>query len=183
MWPTADGCQLDANKKREGRCAWSERGKVGEGKMHQGWWLNLLNIFIQCCICDFTLYQKLNLEEDLESILCVLVTLVLGVSALTLISLFSLCNIAVIAQLIQYIQNQIEMLLYHMKCLLINFILLLCHVAALVKSIGLRNDGRLDDRSYWVSHSASLSIPMAVPLVYPRMISIHDLASKVQMIG
>ncbi|KAG1331481.1 Protein transport protein Sec24-like [Cocos nucifera] len=56
--------------------------------------------------------------------------------------------------------------------------LLPLYTLALVKSIGLRNDGRLDDRSYWVSRSASLSIPMAFPLVYPRMISIHDLASK-----
>lgn len=52
-------------------------------------------------------------------------------------------------------------------------------VPALIKSIGLRNDGRLDDRSYWVSHVASLSILLAVPLVYPRMISLHDLTSKV----
>ncbi|XP_008810270.2 protein transport protein Sec24-like At4g32640 [Phoenix dactylifera] len=56
--------------------------------------------------------------------------------------------------------------------------LLPLYTLALVKSIGLRNDGWLDDRSYWVSRSASLSILLAVPLVYPRMISIHDLASK-----
>ncbi|KAJ6813483.1 protein transport protein Sec24-like [Iris pallida] len=52
------------------------------------------------------------------------------------------------------------------------------YTLALVKSIGLRNDGRLDDRSYWASYAASLSITLAVPLVYPRMLSIHDLTSK-----
>ncbi|KAG1370090.1 hypothetical protein COCNU_15G004560 [Cocos nucifera] len=56
--------------------------------------------------------------------------------------------------------------------------LLPLYTLALVKSIGLQNDGRLDDRSYWVSHVASLPISLAVPLVYPRMISIHDLVSK-----
>ncbi|RRT71466.1 hypothetical protein B296_00015532 [Ensete ventricosum] len=50
--------------------------------------------------------------------------------------------------------------------------------SALAKSIGLRNDGRLDDRSYWISHVASISISLAIPLVYPRMISIHDLTTK-----
>ncbi|KAJ6842510.1 protein transport protein Sec24-like [Iris pallida] len=52
------------------------------------------------------------------------------------------------------------------------------YTLALIKSIGLRNDGRLDDRSYWASYAASLSISLAVPLVYPRMLSIHDLTSK-----
>lgn len=56
--------------------------------------------------------------------------------------------------------------------------LLPLYTLALAKSAGLRNDGRLDDRSYWISHAASLSISLAVPLVYPRMISIHDLTSK-----
>ncbi|WOL14443.1 protein transport protein Sec24-like [Canna indica] len=56
--------------------------------------------------------------------------------------------------------------------------LLPLYTLALVKSIGLRNDGRLDDRSYWVSHVSSLSISLAIPLVYPRMISIHDLTTK-----
>nr|CAD1831562.1 unnamed protein product [Ananas comosus var. bracteatus] len=56
--------------------------------------------------------------------------------------------------------------------------LLPLYTLALIKSIGLRNDGRLDDRSYWVSHVASLSILLAVPLVYPRMISLHDFTSK-----
>ncbi|KAI3856414.1 hypothetical protein MKW92_012316 [Papaver armeniacum] len=56
--------------------------------------------------------------------------------------------------------------------------LLPLYLLALVKSIGLRSDGRLDERSYWVSRVASLPIPLAVPLVYPRMMSIHDLLSK-----
>ncbi|XP_073013012.1 protein transport protein SEC24 C-like [Typha latifolia] len=56
--------------------------------------------------------------------------------------------------------------------------LLPLYTLALIKSTGLRSDGRLDDRSYWVSHAASLSILLAVPVVYPRMISIHDLISK-----
>ncbi|XP_042467740.1 protein transport protein Sec24-like At4g32640 isoform X2 [Zingiber officinale] len=56
--------------------------------------------------------------------------------------------------------------------------LLPLYTLALVKSIGLRNDGRFDDRSYWASHVMSLSISLAVPLVYPRMISIHDLTAK-----
>ncbi|KAL6005839.1 Protein transport protein Sec24C [Asimina triloba] len=45
-------------------------------------------------------------------------------------------------------------------------------------TLGLRTDGRIDDLSYWVSHVASLLTPLAVPLVYPRMMAIHDLASK-----
>ncbi|XP_058102965.1 protein transport protein SEC24 C-like [Magnolia sinica] len=56
--------------------------------------------------------------------------------------------------------------------------LLPLYTLALAKSVGLRTDGRVDDRSYWVSHVASLSTPLAVPLVYPRMMAIHNLASK-----
>ncbi|THU46580.1 hypothetical protein C4D60_Mb09t06430 [Musa balbisiana] len=56
--------------------------------------------------------------------------------------------------------------------------LLPLYTLALAKSIGLRNDGRLDDRSYWISHVESISISLAIPLVYPRMISIHDLTTK-----
>uniref|UniRef100_A0A453K554 Gelsolin-like domain-containing protein n=1 Tax=Aegilops tauschii subsp. strangulata TaxID=200361 RepID=A0A453K554_AEGTS len=50
--------------------------------------------------------------------------------------------------------------------------------SALTKSIGLRNDGRLDDRSYWVSIVSSVSVSLAVPLVFPRMIALHDLTSR-----
>ncbi|PKA54480.1 Protein transport protein Sec24-like CEF [Apostasia shenzhenica] len=56
--------------------------------------------------------------------------------------------------------------------------LLPLYTLALTKGIGLRNDGRLDDRAYWVSHAGALSVPLAVPMVYPRMIPIHDLNLK-----
>jgi protein transport protein SEC24 len=52
-------------------------------------------------------------------------------------------------------------------------------LSALIKSIGLRNDGRIDDRSYWVSIVSSISVFLAVPLVFPRMIALHDLTSRV----
>ncbi|GAB4826005.1 Protein transport protein Sec24C [Ancistrocladus abbreviatus] len=56
--------------------------------------------------------------------------------------------------------------------------LLPLYTLALIKSTGLRTDGRIDDRSFWINYVSSLSTPLAVPLVYPRMISIHDLQSK-----
>lgn len=56
--------------------------------------------------------------------------------------------------------------------------LLPLYTLALIKSIGLRTEGRIDDRSFWINYVSSLSTPVAVPLVYPRMISIHDLESK-----
>ncbi|XP_037433476.1 protein transport protein Sec24-like CEF [Triticum dicoccoides] len=56
--------------------------------------------------------------------------------------------------------------------------LLPLYTLALTKSIGLRNDGRLDDRSYWVSIVSSVSVSLAVPLVFPRMIALHDLTSR-----
>uniref|UniRef100_A0A2N9EU74 Sec23/Sec24 trunk domain-containing protein n=1 Tax=Fagus sylvatica TaxID=28930 RepID=A0A2N9EU74_FAGSY len=49
---------------------------------------------------------------------------------------------------------------------------------ALMKSTGLRNDGRIDDRSIWINYVSSLSTPLAIPLVYPRMVAIHNLGSK-----
>lgn len=52
------------------------------------------------------------------------------------------------------------------------------YTLGLTKSIGLRTDARLDDRSYWVNRAASLAVSLGVPFVYPRMISIHDLNSK-----
>nr|CAN70226.1 hypothetical protein VITISV_020350 [Vitis vinifera] len=48
---------------------------------------------------------------------------------------------------------------------------------ALIKSIGLRTDGRIDDRSFWINYVSPLSTPLAIPLVYPRMMAIHDLNS------
>ncbi|KAK6943082.1 Sec23/Sec24, helical domain [Dillenia turbinata] len=56
--------------------------------------------------------------------------------------------------------------------------LLPLYTLALIKSIGLRTEGRLDDRSFWINYVSSLSTPLAIPLVYPRMITIHDLDSK-----
>ncbi|XP_077250435.1 protein transport protein SEC24 C-like [Tasmannia lanceolata] len=52
------------------------------------------------------------------------------------------------------------------------------YTLALVKSTGLRTDGRIDDRSYWATHVSSISTPLAVPLVHPRMMAIHSLISK-----
>ena len=51
--------------------------------------------------------------------------------------------------------------------------------SALIKSVGLRTDARVDDRSFWINYVAPLSVLLAIPLVYPRMIAIHDLGSKV----
>ncbi|GMY39279.1 protein transport protein Sec24-like At4g32640 [Fagus crenata] len=47
-----------------------------------------------------------------------------------------------------------------------------------MKSTGLRNDERIDDRSIWINYVSSLSTPLAIPLVYPRMVAIHNLGSK-----
>ncbi|XP_078433802.1 protein transport protein SEC24 C-like [Wolffia australiana] len=56
--------------------------------------------------------------------------------------------------------------------------LLPLYTLALTKSIGLRSDGRLDERSYWVNRVASLSVPLAAPLVYPRLFAVHSLGTK-----
>ncbi|GJV35961.1 transport protein Sec24-like protein [Tanacetum coccineum] len=56
--------------------------------------------------------------------------------------------------------------------------LLPLYTLALIKSIGLRSDGRIDDRSFWINYVTSLSVQFAIPLVYPRMISVHDIDSK-----
>ncbi|XP_010521258.1 PREDICTED: protein transport protein Sec24-like At4g32640 isoform X2 [Tarenaya hassleriana] len=56
--------------------------------------------------------------------------------------------------------------------------LLPLYVLALTKSVGLRTDGRIDDRSFWINYVSPLSTPLAIPLVYPRMISVHDLDAK-----
>ncbi|KAG6668921.1 hypothetical protein I3843_01G198300 [Carya illinoinensis] len=56
--------------------------------------------------------------------------------------------------------------------------LLPLYTLALLKSIGLRNDGRIDDRSIWIECVSYLSTPLAIPLVYPRMVAIHDLKQK-----
>ncbi|KAG8493879.1 hypothetical protein CXB51_011324 [Gossypium anomalum] len=56
--------------------------------------------------------------------------------------------------------------------------LLPLHTLALIKSRGLRNDGRIDDRSFWFNYVSSLSTPLAIPLVYPRVFAIHNVDSK-----
>ncbi|XP_027095162.2 protein transport protein SEC24 C [Coffea arabica] len=56
--------------------------------------------------------------------------------------------------------------------------LLPLYTLALIKSVGLRTDARVDDRSFWINYVAPLSVLLAIPLVYPRMIAIHDLGSK-----
>ncbi|EPS72258.1 hypothetical protein M569_02500 [Genlisea aurea] len=56
--------------------------------------------------------------------------------------------------------------------------LLPLYALAMLKSIGLRSDGRLDDRSYWVNNVSRLPVHLVIPLVYPRMIAIHDLDDK-----
>ncbi|XP_018839308.1 protein transport protein Sec24-like At4g32640 [Juglans regia] len=56
--------------------------------------------------------------------------------------------------------------------------LLPLYTIALMKSTGLRNDVRIDDRSIWINCVSYLSTPLAIPLVYPRMVAIHDLNSK-----
>ncbi|XP_015887569.3 protein transport protein SEC24 C [Ziziphus jujuba] len=56
--------------------------------------------------------------------------------------------------------------------------LLPLYTLALIKSTGLRTDGKIDERSFWINYVSSLSTPLAVPLVYPRMMAIHDLDSK-----
>ncbi|PON36117.1 Zinc finger, FYVE/PHD-type [Parasponia andersonii] len=56
--------------------------------------------------------------------------------------------------------------------------LLPLYTLALIKSTGLRTDGRIDDRSFWINYVSSLSTPLAIPLVYPRMIAVHELDFK-----
>ncbi|KAJ0798067.1 putative Zinc finger, Sec23/Sec24-type, sec23/Sec24, trunk domain, sec23/Sec24, helical [Helianthus annuus] len=56
--------------------------------------------------------------------------------------------------------------------------LLPLYTLALIKSIGLRTDARIDDRSFWINYVFPLSAQLAIPLVYPRMISIHELDTK-----
>lgn len=56
--------------------------------------------------------------------------------------------------------------------------LLPLYTLALTRSIGLRPDVRIDDRSYWITRVASISCSLAVPLVYPRMFAIHNLTLK-----
>ncbi|XP_047940906.1 protein transport protein Sec24-like At4g32640 isoform X2 [Salvia hispanica] len=52
------------------------------------------------------------------------------------------------------------------------------YTLALLKSTGLRPDGRIDDRSVWINYVSPLPTPLVIPLVYPRMIALHDLNEK-----
>jgi protein transport protein SEC24 len=61
--------------------------------------------------------------------------------------------------------------------------LLPLYTMALTKSVGLRTDARIDERSYWLTRAASLSASLAIPLVYPRMFSVHNLPSKEDLGG
>ncbi|KAG4984620.1 hypothetical protein JHK87_029369 [Glycine soja] len=56
--------------------------------------------------------------------------------------------------------------------------LLPLYTLALTKSTGLRTEGKIDERSFWINYVSSISAPLAIPLVYPRMMAIHDLDSK-----
>ncbi|KAH7387746.1 hypothetical protein KP509_16G039000 [Ceratopteris richardii] len=56
--------------------------------------------------------------------------------------------------------------------------LLPLYTLALTKSIGLRSDVRTDDRCYWLARVMTISASLAIPTVYPRMFSIHDLSQK-----
>ncbi|XP_074291455.1 protein transport protein SEC24 C-like isoform X2 [Silene latifolia] len=56
--------------------------------------------------------------------------------------------------------------------------LLPLYTLALTKSTGLKTDGRIDDRSFWMSYASFISATLAIPLVYPRLISVHDLSSE-----
>ena len=58
---------------------------------------------------------------------------------------------------------------------------LFIYFSALTKSTGLRTEGKIDERSFWINYVSSISAPLAIPLVYPRMMAIHDLDSKVIM--
>ncbi|KAJ6353928.1 hypothetical protein OIU76_002867 [Salix suchowensis] len=56
--------------------------------------------------------------------------------------------------------------------------LLPLYTLALIKSTGLKVDGRIDDRSFWISYVSSVSTTLAIPLVHPKMIAIHNLDSQ-----
>ena len=67
---------------------------------------------------------------------------------------------------------------YQVICLFVLMNFIMFHLSALIKSTGLRTDGKIDERSVWINHVSSLSVPLAVPLVYPRMVAVHDLDAK-----
>ncbi|XP_004298636.1 PREDICTED: protein transport protein Sec24-like At4g32640 isoform X1 [Fragaria vesca subsp. vesca] len=56
--------------------------------------------------------------------------------------------------------------------------LLPLYILALTKSTGLRTSGKIDERSYWINYVSSVSTALAIALVYPRMLAIHNLNCK-----
>ncbi|PRQ41322.1 putative von Willebrand factor, type A, Zinc finger, Sec23/Sec24-type, sec23/Sec24, trunk [Rosa chinensis] len=56
--------------------------------------------------------------------------------------------------------------------------LLPLYILALTKSTGLRSSGKIDERSFWINYVSSVSTALAVALVYPRMLAIHNLNCK-----
>lgn len=56
--------------------------------------------------------------------------------------------------------------------------LLPLYILALTKSTGLRGAGKLDERSFWINYVSSVSTALAIALVYPRMLAIHNLNCK-----
>ncbi|KAJ0085463.1 hypothetical protein Patl1_08364 [Pistacia atlantica] len=52
------------------------------------------------------------------------------------------------------------------------------YTLALLKSIGLQADGRIDDRAFWINRVSSLSLPLTISLLFPRMVPIHELNPK-----
>ncbi|EFJ22494.1 hypothetical protein SELMODRAFT_416300 [Selaginella moellendorffii] len=52
---------------------------------------------------------------------------------------------------------------------------ILLNTLALTKSVGLRQDARVDERAYWLMGATSISASLAIPLVYPRLFSIHNI--------
>ncbi|XP_024531752.1 protein transport protein Sec24-like At4g32640 [Selaginella moellendorffii] len=53
--------------------------------------------------------------------------------------------------------------------------LLPLYTLALTKSVGLRQDVRVDERAYWLMRATSISASLAIPLVYPRLFSVHNI--------
>lgn len=53
--------------------------------------------------------------------------------------------------------------------------LLPLYTLALVKSVGLRTNTRLDERSQWLHRCGSMSVARAIPLLYPRLFSLRPL--------
>ncbi|KAL3338292.1 hypothetical protein AABB24_030437 [Solanum stoloniferum] len=56
--------------------------------------------------------------------------------------------------------------------------LLPLYTLALIKSTGLRTDGPIDTRSFWINYVSPLSVSLAIPWVHPILIAIHELNTK-----